>query len=563
MKTSIKTALILTMVFLLLAVSFIGCTKEDTTITKPEAKATEKPKENEPEVKEEATAELEDVVEVPSSGKLTVSIFDRGNMPESFGTPTDNRWVTFIKENFADVNGIEMEFYPIPRSQEKDMINVMMAARNAPDILMTYSLPLMQNYASLGGLARLNDAVEQFGQNYLATHQEVLNFGMYGPKDRVSMHAIRFSMAAQTSFVRKDWLDAIGYELTEYKGYPALYVEDLMDILMKFKEADPSGVGSENMYPLGMYNSTWWYDQMAGTFIDFDTVTEEDYACFPGFMLKGYKEGMRYLNELFLAGLVDPDYAIQADKMKHEEYIATGKTGFWSGESGTRWDQYYTPLYENEPDADLIPVSVINSDGVGFRRTTPGRKGMTIMIPAFSESVKEAVMYLDWLSIKENDFILRFGIEGEHFQYVDGVPQAIDVEYNKVTMFTGDYMLMYNGDPTVKNFEAKVRATFPEPIAQHYLDAIAMALIDAYTPYHFSIVVDSVTKYSSNLGDLEDELHIKTMMAPEGKFDEVYDSMTAEYLQIGGQEVIDDKKLMYSVLNNGTTKLLTEVKVVP
>lgn len=68
---------------------------------------------------------------------LRVAVFDRGNAPDGM-TATDNIWTKWISDEFGKTNNINIEFYPIPRSQEVEQINMLMASKDAPDIVLTY-----------------------------------------------------------------------------------------------------------------------------------------------------------------------------------------------------------------------------------------------------------------------------------------------------------------------------------------------------------------------------------------------------------------------------------------
>jgi len=50
------------------------------------------------------------------------------------------------------VKGIHVTFIPIPRYEETQSLNTMMAAGSAPDIYYTYSTELIAHFRDLGGL---------------------------------------------------------------------------------------------------------------------------------------------------------------------------------------------------------------------------------------------------------------------------------------------------------------------------------------------------------------------------------------------------------------------------
>ena len=139
---------------------------------------------------------------------LKVSVFDRGL---TGGSPVDNNdWTAWIQKNFGDPRNIQIEWVVIPRSQEVDKLNLLMASGDAGDICFTYNTAVVTNFVAQGGLCELTDLIEQYGQNlksYLG--EEVLSFGVY-EGGQYAIPARRVVLADQGTFIREDWLDKLG-----------------------------------------------------------------------------------------------------------------------------------------------------------------------------------------------------------------------------------------------------------------------------------------------------------------------------------------------------------------
>jgi putative aldouronate transport system substrate-binding protein len=92
---------------------------------------------------------------------LKVEVFDRGNSPAG-STITDNYMTDFIQKNFGDPSNINMEFVPVPRSEEVEKLNVLMASgSNVPDIVFTYDPNTFNRYAKQGGLTDLGPLLNE------------------------------------------------------------------------------------------------------------------------------------------------------------------------------------------------------------------------------------------------------------------------------------------------------------------------------------------------------------------------------------------------------------------
>lgn len=92
---------------------------------------------------------------------LRVEVFDRGNSPEGM-TVTNNLMTKYVQENFGDPNNIDVEFVAVPRSEEINNLNVLMAAGTAPDIIFTYNAGAVYSWAQQGGLMDLGACIQMY-----------------------------------------------------------------------------------------------------------------------------------------------------------------------------------------------------------------------------------------------------------------------------------------------------------------------------------------------------------------------------------------------------------------
>ena len=77
-------------------------------------------------------------------------------------------------------------------------------------------------------------------------------------------------------------------------------------------------------------------------------------------LLPGHKDGVRFLNKLYNEGLISPDFALDKDKKKMYQDIATGKVGFYSEDAGSSYGNQppdtYGVLKKTVPGALLKPL---------------------------------------------------------------------------------------------------------------------------------------------------------------------------------------------------------------
>jgi putative aldouronate transport system substrate-binding protein len=484
-------------------------------------------------------------------------MYDRGNMPASYGTPIDNQWTRYVVDNFAKPRNIDLTYIAVPRTQDTDKINVMMASKSAPDIIFNYNMAQFYTFATQGGLHDLGPLLSNNAPDLQRIWgEEVLQYGRV-QGHQYAIFAQRTWLPNSVSYIRKDWLDKIGFKLGTYNGHYAISTDDLFDVFTKFKSQNVNGRGAANIFPWGVYGNLSLaiqspFADIRSAFYDKDTLTEEVLATQPAFLWPGAKEGFRYMNKLYNAGLMDPDFALQKDDQTFTARVTTGQIGFWTNTDGRGLgsappDNYVFALYQNEPNAEVVSVQLINSKtGKPAYRYRYSPTGMTIMVPSFSKVPEQALQYLNWLAIPENDFVLRYGFEGEHYKMVDGVPEPIDIDYNNKTRLSlGDLGIMYNGDPSVeRDLATRIKNTAERQklLVKEYYD---IGIENSYVSYVHVQPIESENKYSSNLLAKGDEILVQSIMAKPENFDAVYDRLVAEYLAIGGQEIIDEKTKAY------------------
>ena len=149
----------------------------------------------------------------------------------------------------------------------------------------------------------------------------------------------------------------------------------------------------------------------------------------------------------------------------------------------------------------------------------------------------------------------RFGFEGIHYEVVDGVPKSIEYSdeekakiegYDRTTC--GDMELPYGGNP----FGYPPALTSYTEEEKKWLGlnmkATKLSPVGGIPDYYFGgIVTEEQEQYAGFLPGLESELP-SLISAPSGQFDAMYDDVVNEYLNAGGQEVLDAQIELYHKL---------------
>lgn len=467
--------------------------------------------------------------------ELKVEVFDRA-LP---GYQADNNyWTKWIQEHFGKPNNIIVKFVPVVRLQEIDRLNVLMASNDAPDIVFTYDLPTVYNYVRYGGLADLGKPLNQYGKNlkkYMG--KEVLDLGVFNGA-QYTIPAKRILYGAINGYIRKDWLDKLGLPLPKT-------TQGWYNTMKAFKEKDPGGLGDQ-VIPFAMLtdpqNILWASQLLVDSFKG--KMTYEQSQCLPEWLMPGVKDAMRFMNKMYHEGLISPEFALDRDSQKYNRDIQQGRVGYFI----SSFDQPYrinpglsTELKKNVPGAQLVPCDpFVNSQGKRLKRVYD-QKGFYIMVPKSSKRVVEAIKYLDWMARPEVlDFLVN-GEKGIHYQeYRDGVPMKILVDGEK--RLTDDIAIIVNGkdfgDPE-KNIKA---LAFGNPgYEKESIESYKMSITgDKYVYPVFPI--ESEAKLKNSLFAKGAEIFVKSLVVKPANFDRTYDTLVQEYMNMGGRQVMEDRK---------------------
>ncbi|MGE5631803.1 MAG: extracellular solute-binding protein [Caulobacteraceae bacterium] len=468
--------------------------------------------------------------------ELTVEVFDRATPGQ---TPVDNNyWTKWIQEKFGTPNNINLKFVPCPRSQEVEKLNVWMAAGQAPDLSLTYDVNVVYNYYKNGGLAELTDALNQNGPQLKEYLKDTLSYGQYDGK-QYAIPAKRVMQAQFGTFIRKDWLDKLGLAMPQT-------TEEFYNVLKAFKEKNPGKV--DKVVPLSMTNDVRWVGQ--GWFESFmEPMTDEEKYVNQYLFLKGYKEGARFLNKMYNEGLISPEFALDKDGKMSDQDITRGVVGAYQSNYDFAMrvvPGHITNLKKNVPDAQLVPCDPFTNKYTGkHQKRNYDPTGIRIIVPKSSKHVNEAIKYLNWMANKDVIFFLQNGNEGIGHTLVNGLPKVLAPKGEQ--MFDSpqniDYTLILNGiDLGTKEQNIKVNAMSYPGYEDLYESAVKFATTDAYVMPTLPVPVDADAKYGKTLLEKEKEIYAKAITAKPADFDKVWDSQLQEYLKMGGQEVIDQRR---------------------
>ncbi|MDR0638556.1 MAG: extracellular solute-binding protein [Spirochaetaceae bacterium] len=498
------------------------------------------------------------------TAKIKVEVFDRGT-DGGKTNPANNKWTEWIKEKLLKDENIAVEFVPVPRGDEQTALINLMAAGTPPDVAVTYSLPNVTQWGEQGGLFDLAPYIDTaladlnafLGPDEALPGRRMIERNRNNQSGKIfSIQARRMNVARLNTFIRKDWLDKLGLPL------PAT-TDEYFDAMAAFKANEKqllAGVQTNAAlipFALTGIRVDWDAGNMLDSFID-PTLSDRDRwvntAVERSFVVPGYKEGVRFLNRMFNAGLVDPQFALYKDSQTLYNNIKSGIVGSFI----QNWDQIYrdsdkilADLQKNVPGAELVPVDCfVSSDGL-THKTSYDPAGVYFFIPAGSKNPEAAMRYLNWLAKYENYHFIQTGPEGTVHTVVDGVlklnPNAGD-GWIQNSAQNIDYTVMMNGlflGSQEENIKALAAGyTWPADVI---VNAYTLAMANARP----GIVVSPKSPLAAEgpvgetLTSKATEVYAQSIQARPADFDAVYDAQVKEWLGKGAQAVIDERAEKY------------------
>lgn len=523
---------------------------------------------------DEASAKLEKLgldsnLRFKETRKIKVEIYDRGN---TGGTkPEDNVYTKFIKEGMLRDHNVEVTFVPVPRWTEGEVINNLLAAGDAPDIGVTYSYPTVQTYANMGGITDLAPLVDE--------HKDILPnlWGLLTESninwDRDPNTGTLWALEARlntlnriNTFVREDWLKKL--------NLPApTNLQEFESMLKAFKDNASTLLGkdADKMIPFSTsFDVGWRTDHLTASYVP-DNITDKDMFV-NGFddrrlLYPNYKEGIRTLNKWYNEGLVWKDFPLYPAGDATEDNLM--KAGF-VGAFIHNWDYPYRNGEDGitanlhklvGPDANYIAVEPFKNEAGVYRKFLSPPVDRKIFFPATNEEPLASMLYLDWISKIDNRIYLQFGEEGKtHEKMPDGSYKTLAAtdEYLMNSPANIDYTITSNG-LDAGNLDLTVKS-----MANGYagVDARLIEVANQITTNQGRIgknakagAIAAEEGQGEALKAKRDAFLDQAVVAPVDKFDSVFDSGMKDYLNSGGQAIIDERKAAWEKLYGSETML--------
>ena len=344
---------------------------------------------------------------------------------------------------------------------------------------------------------------------------------------------------ASGPMIRADWLDELGLE--NPKTYDEMY-----DVLCAFRDRKglehpleiASSSGVEGNLIAG-YNIAAGFYQVDGE-IRYGAIQPE------------FKEYLTMMNKWYSEGLVR-DAFLSNPYMSLIDYshIVNNETGIWYGTAA----QSITNMLNaaTDPNMRITGVTVVTPDGSKAHVGEEGSLLDSLMwsVTTACEEPDVIAKYVDYVYSDEGIVLANYGVEGETFTYVDGVPKLTDLVLNNPDYSYGAAMNLFVCDRmTPSPFiidEDRVRRDY----VQDQLDAIAIWNDSTDGAYGLprigiNLSTEESQEYNGLYADIETYMdeHIVKFVVGDLSLDE-FDSFVDTLKQMGIEDCIAIEQAAY------------------
>ncbi|GIP16466.1 lipoprotein LipO [Paenibacillus montaniterrae] len=372
-------------------------------------------------------------------GKITSTVYDRGNIPNGMGTIEDNLWTKWINENGPN----DVKFTAVPRWESSQKLNVLFASGSAPDLIFEFGTSIRNTLFDQKQLLPLDELIENHSTVYKAMLEKYPQLKKAGTKSDGKLYEvgrINEVYPLVSLFIRQDWLDELGLDMPKT-------TEEMIAVAKAFTEQDPDRNGQDDTYGIAAVH----FGDTAGiirymynaNFVNVDENNELQFG------LENMKLATQFRRDLYEAGVMDKDFLTDKDGSKAKQDFLNGKVGImgWMTNDYTSFStKELDTLMKNAPEAKLAIVPLPETPVGRYTMVWNNPIQMTAVVNARAKDPEAVIREIDFLANNETGKVFKYGLEGVHYEIGEnGCPVTIDEEtYKNEVSWNSDYGMLYS-----------------------------------------------------------------------------------------------------------------------
>jgi len=329
-----------------------------------------------------------------------------------------------FRQNLQKKTGIEVEYMHPSSGSYQETLNIVLASGEYPDMIEyswpTYPGGVVKLYND-GVILELTELMEEHAPNLTNYYRQNPEIARQVKSDDGKFYLMPFIRGSKelrhTSgpVLRADWLKKAGLE-------PPKTIAEWETVLTAFKEQQNCKA------PF-----TGTLDNIRSTFVTAFDVSSSFYPDNKkvkyGPVEAGFKEFLITMASWYQKGLIDPNFAT-VDKKIQDSNMTTGVGGSTYAAGGSQVGPYLQTAKAENPEYDLITTTFPTknpNEKPKYRNSYEFTTNGHVVITTACKYPEVAMKFLDYGYGEEGHILYNFGIEGESFNYVDGVPTYTDL----------------------------------------------------------------------------------------------------------------------------------------
>ena len=307
-----------------------------------------------------------------------------------------------------------------------EIFNIMMVSGNLPDIVGGNNrMDDFIRYGMEGSFISLNDLIEEHAPNIKEFLDEnpAVEQAITAPDGNIYfIPYIQDGKVSRGYWIRQDWLEKLGLQQPDT-------IEELYRVLVAFRDRDPNGNGRTDEVPMIFRHwyemirlTTLWGARTAGTDTFVSFYKTEDGRVAHGWTEPEFKEGMKHIIKWYKEGLIDPEVFTRGSNTR--EVLFTGDLGGMTRDWMASTAQFNNTLSNQIKGFDLQPMlPPVNVNG---ERVEENQRALLKpdgwAITRENNHQVETIKYFDFYFSQEGRRLANFGVEGVHYDMIDGNP---------------------------------------------------------------------------------------------------------------------------------------------
>jgi putative aldouronate transport system substrate-binding protein len=431
-------------------------------------------------------------------------------------------------KQLAKETGIKVKYTHPADGQSKEQFNLMIASDNLPDVI-EYSW----NSAYPGGpekaisdkvILPLNELIDKHAPNLKKLLQEDKELDKMIKTDSGKYYVFPMirpdnGLVFRGPMVRKDWLDELKLEVPTT-------IDEWYTVLKAFKEQK----GATAPFTAQYSNELNIQDAFIGAYKTANRYYVDDAGKVKyGPIDPQFKDALTLLRKWYAEGLIDKDFALNTDSKSLDNKMMSNSAGATVGLLGGGMGRWLDSGKKQDPKFHLVaaPYPTLKKGDRAFigQRDFKYNQAASTAVTGGSKNPELAVKWLDYAYSEKGSLLFNFGIEGESYNMVNGVPtfsdkitkdpkfnlQQMVSQYTKPNgAFLGDERKSFN---TYKEQDEAIKIWGETDAAKHVMPLFLTPTVEESK---------EMAKLNTAITSYKEEMFVKFVMGKEPieKFDE-------------------------------------------